>query len=163
MFAASISLGVTVFAFIAVWFLSLGRKDAGIVDLYWGPGFAVVALLTLALDGTVAWPQIMLGGMVTLWAARLGWHMAARHAKAGREDPRYARMRAERGAAFGRWSLPNVFLLQAVILWLVATPVHAGLIAGGTALPGAAFWLTAGPGIMLFAGGLALEAQRTQR
>jgi steroid 5-alpha reductase family enzyme len=154
---ASLTLAVTVAAFAAIWLASLRTRDAGIVDLYWGPGFAVVALLTLALERAVAPGQLLLVAMVTLWAARLGWHMASRHAKAGREDPRYARMRAERGETFARWSLPNVFLLQAVILWLVATPIHAGLIAGGAPLPGPWFWLAAGAGAALFAGGLALE------
>jgi steroid 5-alpha reductase family enzyme len=157
MTTAILTLLMTLAAFAATWFRSVQLRDAGVIDLYWAPGFFLVAALTMCLDDAFTAPQLLLAGMVALWSARLGWHMARRHARAGREDPRYARMRAERGEAFARWSLPNIFLLQAAILWLVATPVHAGLIAGGAPLAGIMFWLVAGAGVTLFAGGLALE------
>lgn len=162
MMTAALTLAATLVAFTIVWTLSLPRRDAGIVDLWWAPGFLLIALLTAGLDGTFAtgWPVLM---AVLIWSLRLGWHMTSRHARAGREDPRYAAMRAADGEAFGRNSLVKVFLLQAVIQWLVAAPVHASLLAGGSGWQGLAFWLAISAGLTLFAAGLALEwwADRT--
>jgi steroid 5-alpha reductase family enzyme len=151
------TLLVTLVAFAVCWALSLSRRDAGIVDLWWAPGFVLTALLTAAAGGTASagWPVLL---AVTLWGLRLGWHMVARHGLSGREDPRYAAMRAERGEAFARWSLPNVFLLQAVIQWLVAAPLHAALLPGGVPLAGPLGTAMLLAGAALFAGGLALEA-----
>jgi steroid 5-alpha reductase family enzyme len=37
---------------LALWAVSLARRDASIVDLFWGPGFALVAWIGLAVgDG----------------------------------------------------------------------------------------------------------------
>jgi steroid 5-alpha reductase family enzyme len=157
MLTAAITLASTLAIFVGIWLLSTRLTDAGIVDLYWGPGFAVVALLTVLIEGLDGFAPFLLLVMVLIWAARLGFHMAARHARAEREDPRYARMREERGEAFARWSLANVFLLQAAILWVVASPIHAAFLPGANAPDGAVWSFLLMAGAMLFAAGLVIE------
>jgi steroid 5-alpha reductase family enzyme len=123
MFALVTTLLVTLLAFTLIWAASVRMKDAGIVDFYWGPGFAVIGWIAWAMAG--AQFDIRLGVLVllTLWAVRLGWHMTARHG--GVEDARYAAMRTHHGPAFARKSLWMVFWLQAVIQWVAASPVLA--------------------------------------
>ena len=54
-----------------------------------------------------------------------------RHRLMPEEDARYASMRRAGGPQWWWQSLYKVFWLQAVILWIVATPVHAILAAAG--------------------------------
>jgi steroid 5-alpha reductase family enzyme len=149
----------TVAAFTLIWAISLRLKDAGIVDFYWGPGFAAIAWLAWWLGGS-RWPgDIVFLALLTLWAFRLGWHMTARHG--GIEDARYADMRARHGAAFPARSLWMVFWLQAVIQWLASSPALV-LILTAPAIK-AALWawpptvVLAAMGAALFAFGFGLE------
>jgi steroid 5-alpha reductase family enzyme len=123
----SVTLAATVAAFTLIWAMSLRLKDAGIVDFYWGPGFAVIGWLAWWKEGS-RWPgDTAFLTLLTLWALRLGWHMTARHG--GVEDARYADMRARHGAAFPARSLWMVFWLQAVIQWLASSPALVLMIA----------------------------------
>jgi steroid 5-alpha reductase family enzyme len=148
-----LSLGLTLAAFTLVWAISIVLKDASIIDWYWGPGFLLIAAVTFALSsGRSAW-QIIFLACVSVWAIRLGLHMVLRHRRKGVEDPRYARMRHERGAGFPVWSLWAVFWLQAIIQWLVASPIHVMLIALGPPVLAPVMPV----GLALFLAGFALE------
>jgi steroid 5-alpha reductase family enzyme len=120
MHALFATLLATVAAFTLIWAFSLRLRDAGIVDFYWGPGFAVIGWLAWWLAGRNATGDLLFLALLTLWAVRLGWHMTMRHT--GVEDARYAEMRARHGAAFPQKSLWMVFWLQAVIQWVASTP-----------------------------------------
>jgi steroid 5-alpha reductase family enzyme len=119
------TFSVTLVAFLTLWFFSLRLKDASIVDMYWGPGFAVIAWVAYALAPERGMINLILVALLTLWGLRLGWHIASRH---NGEDPRYAAMRAERGESFARWSLWMVFGLQAVIQWIASSPVLVAVL-----------------------------------
>jgi steroid 5-alpha reductase family enzyme len=139
-------------AMVALWVVSLARRDASIVDLWWGPGFlwlaSVAALLGPPLDARGG----LLVAMVALWGLRLGAYLAWRNHGRG-EDPRYAAMRRRHGDGFGRVSLGTVFGLQGVLQWFVALPVLLALLAPGDRPLGALDAL----GTALFAIGLAFE------
>jgi steroid 5-alpha reductase family enzyme len=113
----------TFVAFTAMWALSIARRDASIVDFYWGPGFAVIAWIAWWMSPGELSLDIAFATVVTLWGLRLSWHMTARHR--GAEDARYADMRQRHGDAFGRKSLWMVFWLQALIQWVASSPVLA--------------------------------------
>lgn len=115
--AAAVIIGQMVF----LWIVSIPLKNVSIVDIGWGVGFVLVAWLATPL--TVE-PLIVLKMLITLWGLRLAWHLWQRnHGKP--EDYRYAAMRKKHGASF-RWSsLLRVFLLQGVIMWIVALPILA--------------------------------------
>jgi steroid 5-alpha reductase family enzyme len=123
------TLGVSLLAFSIVWMVSLKLNDAGIVDYYWGIGFPVIGWTTLFLSGQAHWPVILVLAAVTLWAVRLTSHMVLRHMRSGVEDPRYATLRANGGPNFKMRSLVTIFWLQGMLMWLIATPLHALVIA----------------------------------
>jgi steroid 5-alpha reductase family enzyme len=70
-------------------------------------------------------PQYVMTGLVLLWGIRLTSHIGFRKLREGREDPRYAKWRTEWGSGwyFIIRSYLQVFLLQMVLMLIVATPI----------------------------------------
>ena len=150
-----LTLAVSIGAFGLIWLLSGITRNAGHVDVYWGPGFAVIAWLVLFKDADPDLRGWVLTLCATIWGLRLGAHLFWRNVVVHRgEDRRYAAMRADRPDTFWLWSLPRVFILQAVIMWVVSLPLQAGQ---WTQEP-APFGLLDVIGITLFATGLGFEA-----
>lgn len=122
-----LTLCITLLALITFWLIQLKTEDAGAVDIYWGPGFAVIALIYALHASELSNLSIIFLFITIAWSARLGLHMALRHGKSDKEDRRYAAMRQNGGPNF-RWkSVITVYLLQAVLMWIIATPHHAAL------------------------------------
>jgi steroid 5-alpha reductase family enzyme len=128
-----------------LWLLSLLKRDVSIVDLFWGPGFAVVALVTRSLSSSQSAAADLLCWLTCVWAARLGLYLAWRNH--GRpEDYRYQQMRERRGQSFWLSSLFIVFGLQGVVMWTVSLPLQLGISAtdhpnGWLVIPGLLIWL----------------------
>ena len=128
-----------------LWILSVAIKDASIVDIFWGPAFAVIAWSAWwarALPMTVAATTSL--ALVTTWGLRLGLYLAWRNIGKG-EDFRYQKMRKSVGSSFAIRSLVTVFWFQAAIALAVSVPVVAALVAAeDVAVPwiavGAAIW-----------------------
>jgi steroid 5-alpha reductase family enzyme len=137
-------------AFTLFWAASLPRQDAGIIDFYWGPGFAIIAWLAWWMGSANELHNGLLLVAITSWGARLGWYISKRHT--GTEDPRYRAMREHHGTGFNRSSLWIVFWLQATIQWLASSPALVAAIA----TPEPVEWLI-WIGALVFAGGFALE------
>jgi len=120
---------------LALWGVSLARKDASIADPFWAPAFLLIAVVSLLAHGPeglgstdpLSRAHIVLA-CVAMWAVRLGRHLLRRNLGHG-EDPRYAAMRAGHGARFWWVSLFTVFLLQAGLAWGVSLPVQAAIAA----------------------------------
>lgn len=115
-------LGVVLAAMTGLWVVSLLREDTSIVDPFWGPGFALVTVAYLVVDGRFSDRGVLTLVLVTLWAVRLGYHLLRRNLREG-EDARYRKWREEGGTAWPIRSLFTVFWLQAVLLWLVSMPL----------------------------------------
>lgn len=147
------ALGVTILAFAALWTLSLRKKDCGVVDLYWAFGFAVIAWTEYLAGAARGWEATLLIALVTLWSARLGAHLVRRHLRATGEDPRYRAMREKGGPNWPMASFWWVFMLQAIVMWLVATPLHVALATREEAAFPLFVWL----GALLFAAGFTIE------
>ncbi len=115
----AVAVLMTVVALVA---RSIGRVV--IVDVAWGGGFVLVALVA-ALTGTndLRWWLLV---MVALWGGRLAWHVGQRVAATHEEDPRYAELLE--GKPFS-YALVRVFLTQGVAMWFVSLPVQ---VAAGT-------------------------------
>jgi steroid 5-alpha reductase family enzyme len=112
-------------AAVMLWLLSLRLRDASIVDIFWGPGVAGVVDIAAAL-GHAGGPRtstVLL--LVNLWALRLAMHIWVRHAG---EDHRYAAMRRQFGRNWWWWSLVQVFLLQAILIWFIPAPLVAAVL-----------------------------------
>ena len=149
MLIAAITIAVVM---VTTWIISLVIKNASIVDIVWGAGFAVTSwVLALTVDGNSG-RQTLLAVMVGLWGMRLAIYLAKRNIGHG-EDWRYKAMRKKKGKNFGIISLVTVFGLQGVLMWTVSLPVILG---NADDSPGV------GPiavmGIMLWAVGLMFEA-----
>lgn len=103
-----------------------GNRHDGI-DVLWGSGFAVVALVTLALavgDGDL-WRQLTITALTAVWGLRLAWHIERRNRGAD-EDPRYVEIMDRAPGDPVPHLVRKVYLPQAVIMWLVSLPVQLG-------------------------------------
>jgi steroid 5-alpha reductase family enzyme len=114
-----------------LWLASLALRNASIVDVFWGLGFALIAAVGLAHAGSDAAPrQWLVAAVVGVWGLRLAGYLGWRNAGRG-EDPRYAAMRRHWGARFSWVSLFTVFGLQGVLMWIVSLPVQVVMRAPG--------------------------------
>jgi steroid 5-alpha reductase family enzyme len=140
------TLGLTLLSFMFLWLLSLWKRNASIVDVYWGPGFVLIASLSVFVGDGAPARQMLLLVLTAAWGLRLGAHLLLRN-WGKPEDRRYAVMRRHYGDRFGLVSLGTVFLLQAVLMWTVALPVQWGMLAPGPSgltlldLAGGCVWL----------------------
>jgi len=145
----------TIFGFwITLWLISLVIKDSSIGDPLYPVGMAITAFVFyLVCDGNPARQKLVLV-LTLIWAARLAWHIGSRNW--GREDPRYARLRAHAeslGKNYAVYSLTHVFLsLGAASGVLIAFPLF---LAQRTAEP--PLGALAYAGIALFVIGLSTE------
>ena len=124
-----LTLGLIILALMALlWLLSLALKNSSIVDVFWGSGFVITTWVAFLLtpDGLVA-RKLLLSVLVTIWGLRLSLHILTRN-WGKPEDFRYQAWRKEAGAAWWWRSFFRVFLLQGVILWVVAAPLVAAQV-----------------------------------
>jgi steroid 5-alpha reductase family enzyme len=142
----------TAAALLALWLLSLRLRDASIVDLYWGPGFAAIATLSFLAAGGGHPRRTLLLVLALLWGLRLGGYLLWRNAGKG-EDYRYRAMRRHHGDRFAVVSLFTVFGLQGVLQWIVSLPLQLTQAAPGAAALG----LLDGLGLALWSLGILFE------
>lgn len=105
-----------------IFFLALRRKDNSLVDIGWGMGFILVALLTLFWSGPLVARHLLVTALVIVWGTRLSVHLYVRKRGKG-EDFRYAQWRRSWGRWFVLRSYFQVFILQAVFLMIIAWPI----------------------------------------
>lgn len=137
---------VALFAYMVVVFVwATLIKDNSIVDIAWGLGFVVVAATGMALrpqHGALQWLMLM---AISVWAFRLSGYIYNRHHHVG-EDYRYAQWRQEWGRYVVVRAFFQVFMLQGVILYIVALPIMLVMAssvsqAGVFALAGFGLWM----------------------
>lgn len=147
-----LGLGAMLALMTLVWLASLPKRDASIVDVFWGLGFVFLAWLYFSRGPQQGTRQLLVPVLVSLWGLRLAIFITWRNWGLG-EDYRYAAMRKKYGARFPLISLILVFWLQAALLWVIAMP----LLQIQQASPRGFSWLD-GLGLMLFLVGFAFEA-----
>jgi steroid 5-alpha reductase family enzyme len=112
-----------------VWLVSLPLRDASIMDVAWGLGFVAVAWISCLAAGGSSWRSILITMLTTIWGLRLASYLAWR--KFGQpEDYRYRALRQQFDKRFWLVSLPLVFGLQGVLLWVVSLPIPLAMISG---------------------------------
>jgi steroid 5-alpha reductase family enzyme len=121
-------------AMVGLWGLSIALADVGIVDVWWGPGFAMIAWIAWTMRpapgvGGPAGRAALVLALVTLWALRLATHLFLRWRASSSEDRRYAAMRRKAGDAFVRRSLRTVFGLQGLLMWIISLPLQLAVLA----------------------------------
>jgi steroid 5-alpha reductase family enzyme len=137
---ASAAIGACVFI---LWLISIRIRDASIADIWWGPGFAVIAWIAAPNTSLEFNRYTLVIAVMTLWAVRLAGFMARRNLGHG-EDRRYQAMRGD-SPHFWWVSLFKVFILQGALQIIVSLPVFAAAHAA-TPLNG---WDVVGIGIAL--------------
>ncbi len=137
----------------ALWLASLAKRDASIIDPFWGVGFVLLGWFYW-LTGIQPNPRALaMAGLVTVWGLRLGIYLTWRNWGKG-EDYRYRAFREQAGGAFWWRSLATVFWLQGGLMWLVSLPLlHVSRAAGPSGWTG---WDVIGG--LVFAVGLSFEA-----
>ena len=131
--AALTNLWVTALVVVATFGITLlvavrvrgGRHDG--IDVVWGGGFAVVAIVTLllALGHGDLWRQVLITGLTCVWGLRLAWHIGRRN-RGKPEDPRYVAIIERAKGNPVAHLVRKVYVPQAVILWIVSLPVQLG-------------------------------------
>ncbi len=120
-----LSAGV-ILCYMSGWFVfsrRRGRND--VADIAWGPGFILAGGASLLAGGFYSWRGLLLSGLATLWGLRLALHIRARD-RGRTEDPRYRQWREAWGHWFALRSFLQVFMLQGLLLVIVALPlIHA--------------------------------------
>lgn len=107
---------------VGTWIVSVAIKNASIVDIVWGAGFAINAAVLAVTQEADGARQVLMAMLVGVWGARLAGYLAVRNLGHG-EDWRYQAMRRKIGPKFPVVSLVTVFGLQGVLMWTVSLPV----------------------------------------
>jgi steroid 5-alpha reductase family enzyme len=152
--AFGVSLAWTALAVVltmAVTFaVALRAGKHAVIDVTWGLGFVVVAVVSLLVTGASS-RGVLVVVMVALWGLRLAGHIYLRSRGHG-EDPRYEALMKKAPGSPNAYALQRVYLPQAVILWFVSWAVQAAVT--GAEGPGVLAWV----GLVVFAVGLFFEA-----
>lgn len=133
------AMAVTVY-FGAVMAVSLRLNNHSIVDVLWGPGFVLVAvvsyLASMHLGGDPLRRNTVLA-LTAIWGLRLGAYIGRRNAGHG-QDERYTALLSSRTGALVPFLVRKVYAPQAVILFLVSLPVQIAMYqAAPLGVPGA--------------------------
>ncbi|MEO0993402.1 MAG: DUF1295 domain-containing protein [Pseudomonadota bacterium] len=151
----ALAYGVTQAGFLTLWVVSIGKRDTSIVDFWWGPGFlAQLMAVAWMVPGDLDARGLVLLGLIGAWSLRLGFVLGRRRLLEGHEDPRYQALRAAWDPGFWWKSLGIVFVLQAVVQWMIAVGPIAGLLAPSTTFGGLGIL-----GIAVALAGLGLETR----
>lgn len=110
-----------------VWLLSLKKRNASIVDSFWGLGFILLAWLTAGHGAGFVGRRTLLLALISLWGLRLSLHITWRNWGQG-EDRRYQVWRQKYGESFWWQSLWRVFGLQGLLLWIISLAPQAALL-----------------------------------
>ncbi|MCT4601455.1 MAG: DUF1295 domain-containing protein [Marinifilum sp.] len=112
-----------------LWMYSVYIKNASIVDIFWGFGFVVIGTYLFFTTDSLSLRQIILFALVSIWGLRLTIHLFIRNAGKP-EDFRYQKFRKDYGEHRYWWfSYFQVFLLQGVLMLMVASPLFGVYIA----------------------------------
>lgn len=104
-----------------LWLVSVWKKDASIVDRFWGLLFIYLTCSFFFIFGEINWRKILLIFLVFVWGFRLSLYIHLRN-RNHPEDVRYRRMRRKHGSIFWWYSFFSVFLLQASLALLISMP-----------------------------------------
>jgi steroid 5-alpha reductase family enzyme len=137
----------------AMFVIGMRAGDNSLVDIAYGPAFVLACLGGWFAGGSQmhARPLLMLC-LLALWATRLGLHIGLRHRGRG-EDFRYRSFRDSWGETFVWRSFLQIYMLQGLVIFFVASPVLLAIAGPGEEVA----WIDA-LGVLLFVLGFAFEA-----
>ncbi len=110
--------------FMMMFFFTIAqiKNDNSLIDIAWGLGFVVIAVFTFYKYAELSDRQVLITLLVLLWGLRLSAYILLRNWGKG-EDFRYKQMRDSWGDMHQIRAFFNIFLIQTVIMMIVAIPV----------------------------------------
>ena len=130
---------LVIFCYMTMFFIiALMRKDNSIADVIWGLGFIVVALTILLVNSEYAIRQLLVMILIILWGLRLSVRIFIRNRGKG-EDFRYRKWHQDWGKFWIIRSYFQVFIIQGLMMFLIAIPFIIINSSGGNGL----YWLDA--------------------
>jgi steroid 5-alpha reductase family enzyme len=131
--AVGLNLLVSIVAVAALMAIVMGvsirAKDHSLIDIFWGPAFVLVAVVSYLLSAGSAGDstrRLVVLVLTAVWGLRLGLHIGRRNRGHG-EDPRYtALMRHQTGSLVG-YLVRKVYGLQGLLVVVVSLPVQVAM------------------------------------
>ena len=118
-----LTLGLVLFAYMTFWFIvSLIKKRNDVADVAWGLGFVTITWVSFFINNNADIRVLIINSLVTIWGVRLAYHIHKRN-KGKTEDYRYLAWRNEWGKWFYIRSFFQVYILQGLFLFMIASPV----------------------------------------
>lgn len=115
-------LAVVIFIYMSFWFwVSIIKKRNDVADTAWGLGFILLSWTAFFVSGQKSPAAFLINSLITIWGLRLAFHIHQRN-KNKPEDYRYQTWRQEWVKWFYLRSFLQVFLLQGLLLFCIATP-----------------------------------------
>jgi steroid 5-alpha reductase family enzyme len=145
-------LAAIVILFTVLWAVSLRLENSSIADVAWGPGILVIGLTYYFTSNGAPLRAHLTLALLAIWAIRLATHLGIRIRLHG-EDFRYATWRDRYENHWWWVSYFKVFLLQAVIAWLVSLPIYFSVVSQAPLSLTLLDYL----GVLLFISGLVFE------
>ena len=116
---------LVVFAYVSLaWLKTVSSGNVTVMDVLWGMGFVFIAWTRFLMAESYNIASILCLVLVTVWGLRLGIVLHQRTKNRG-EDPRYVRMRESAGKNWWWISYLQVFMLQGILLLMIALPIFA--------------------------------------
>jgi len=144
--------GITIFTYmVLIYLIAQSVKNNSIVDIGWGLGFVIMTFILIISSEKIFPSMLILSLMILIWGIRLSFYIYQRNLGKP-EDFRYANWRKEWGKRQAWIAFFKIFMLQGVIMWIVATPIML-VFFRNTPLPG----LTGIAGIIIYLSGLIFE------
>lgn len=111
---------ISLLLLIITYLIAVAIRNNGIVDIAWGLGFILIAW---SLYDPTSPSSILITLLTTIWGLRLALHITNRNWGRG-EDFRYAQWRKDWGKGWVIRSFFQIYLLQWVLMQIVATPIY---------------------------------------
>lgn len=126
-----LTLGVDLAVFVLCWAIALLVGRFNVVDVVWGLSFVAIAVTSYGWTGghgVPEWRRLLILAMVAVWGVRLSGYIGWRSRGKG-EDPRYDDLLGQPsdGKSRALRALGIVFVLQAIISWVVSMPVQVAM------------------------------------
>lgn len=143
--AYSFALASVTAVAMGAWIYSVLRRNVSIVDSLWSLMMLLCLLVYLTAAGPGGPRSLPVLIMLAIWALRLSGYITMRN-HGQPEDRRYQAIRRNNDPGFQFKSLYIVFLLQAVLAWVICLPALAAVSAqtapGPLDYAGFALWLS---------------------
>ncbi|MFT4288748.1 DUF1295 domain-containing protein [Nocardioides sp.] len=121
-----VSIAALVVFMAAIMATATAIKNQSIIDIFWGPGFVVVAVVSYLMSSSSQGDdtrRLVVLVLTAVWGLRLGAYIARRNLGHG-EDKRYtALMRHQKGTLVG-YLIRKIYGLQGLLMLLVSLSVQ---------------------------------------